>query len=484
MGKYKLKFVDKIADGVHGIIPITQVERDICNLAVFRRLAKIKHLSFSSFVFPSAEHTRFIHSLGVMHIIDKMAISLGYNDEERQLVRLAGLLHDIGHFPLSHDGEISYIGLDNESNYYNEIIKYNKKLVKNKIDNMCENINKIETNHMKPAKSMFHHEQITKEIILNNIEIKEVISKNNCDSFINLEDITAMITGDVKYDNYRLSDKVQLLHSEMDADRIDYSMRDAYFTGTSYGDFGFNFFIDNLELCEYEGIKIVCVKSRGVVTCDQFLINRLFSYEQVVYNRRSLSFSFMAQNVFKYSVSKGYIKSCDDVMNTIKNNDISLQYFTDRVFWNVLEKIHYDHENGKEVNEIIYLFVNKLMASRELHNSENSEIVLKTNPIMFKNKIKDTDIYRNLSNLDDNKAPMFLTCDITKHRPIGLFEKAIENETDEIKKKARLHRLIDSIVVIHKNGDINAIVDDDCSVMSTLYDTKLYLLREYEITKN
>ncbi len=484
MSEYKLEFVDKITDGVHGIIPITQVEKDICDLAIFRRLSKIKHLSFSSFVFPSAEHTRFVHCLGVMHIVDKMAISLNYSDEERQLIRIAGLLHDIGHYPLSHDGEISYRDLEFMESFDDCVVENNKRLVKKKIDNLYENIDKIEVNHMQPSKSRFHHEQISKRIILKNKHIKETIVKNGCDGFIDLEDVAAIVIGDVEYDNYRIADKVQLLHSEMDADRIDYSMRDAYFTGTSYGDFGFNFFIDNLMLQEIDGVKIVCVKSRGIVTCDQFLINRLFSYEQVVYNRRSLSFSFMAQNIFKYSAIKGYIKSCEEVLKDIDNNDVSLLFFTDKVFWNCVERIYYEKQSGEKVNDVIYSFVKHLMLSKELFNTHNSEIVLKVKPSDFKEKIKNTDIYKNLSNYEDDSLPMFLTCDLTKHRPIEIFEKAIGGLSDDEKKKARLHRLIDGIAVIHKDKNINLLVDDNRSVMNALYDTKLYLLREYKIIKN
>ena len=105
MDGYKLNFTDKILDNVHGFIEYTDVEREIIELPVFKRLQSIKQLSLTNWIFPGAEHTRFIHSLGVMHIADQMAIQLRYTDEERQLVRLAGLLHDLGHYPLSHVGE-------------------------------------------------------------------------------------------------------------------------------------------------------------------------------------------------------------------------------------------------------------------------------------------------------------------------------------------------------------------------------------------
>ncbi len=107
--EYKLKFVDRVLDPVHGFIDMTQVEYRIMSLPIFRRLQGIKQLSMTNWVFPGAEHTRFIHSLGVMYIADQMALHLDcFSDEERQLLRLAGLLHDIGHYPLSHVTESVY----------------------------------------------------------------------------------------------------------------------------------------------------------------------------------------------------------------------------------------------------------------------------------------------------------------------------------------------------------------------------------------
>lgn len=103
-----LVFVGQILDNVHGFISYTEAEKKIMDTQLFKRLQSIKQLSVVNWVFPGSEHTRFIHSLGVMHIADKMAISLGLTPKERRIVRLAGLLHDIGHYPLSHVCEAPY----------------------------------------------------------------------------------------------------------------------------------------------------------------------------------------------------------------------------------------------------------------------------------------------------------------------------------------------------------------------------------------
>lgn len=84
-----LKFVNYVYDNVHGFIGLTEVENEIEKLPIFQRLRRIKQLGLANWIFPGAEHTRYIHSLGVMHIIDQMGSKLGYNPEERQALRFS-----------------------------------------------------------------------------------------------------------------------------------------------------------------------------------------------------------------------------------------------------------------------------------------------------------------------------------------------------------------------------------------------------------
>jgi HD superfamily phosphohydrolase len=106
---------------IHGFIELNGWERDIINQPAFQRLRRIRQLGLTDYVYPGAMHTRFEHSLGVMHIATRMYDSivarsaevlkaeLGYNDDglrrDRMIVRLAALLHDVGHAPLSHAAE-------------------------------------------------------------------------------------------------------------------------------------------------------------------------------------------------------------------------------------------------------------------------------------------------------------------------------------------------------------------------------------------
>lgn len=148
----------EIRDPIYGFIEMDSWERDIIDHPAFQRLRRIKQLAWTDMVYPGAVHTRFEHSLGVMHLATKMYESivkkkrdylvkyLGFNDNgleiDKKFIRLACLLHDIGHSPFSHAGEelmdinpdIVNFGVENEGRYKHEdysaaIVKYKFKKV-------------------------------------------------------------------------------------------------------------------------------------------------------------------------------------------------------------------------------------------------------------------------------------------------------------------------------------------------------------------
>jgi len=118
----KLHGVKKVFDEVHGYIELTEPELAIVDTPTFQRLRYIKQLAVAWYVYPGATHTRFSHSLGVMHVMGLIArrlYSMGYihSEDDVQLLRLAALLHDVGHTPFSHAIEPYYrdrVGLSHE----------------------------------------------------------------------------------------------------------------------------------------------------------------------------------------------------------------------------------------------------------------------------------------------------------------------------------------------------------------------------------
>lgn len=291
----KIEFVGEILDNVHGFIPYTAAEKKIIDTQLFKRLQSIKQLSVVNWVFPGSEHTRFIHSLGVMHLADKMAVSLHLDAQNRRIVRLAGLLHDIGHYPLSHVCEMPYRKpMTLEELPDNEFCKKLNEKIRDDIDSISIS---AETTLMSKSDGR-HHEAIGASIIRNNKEIRQIII-DECEDEHAPDIIADIIIGNVERTQ---TDPllVQLIHSELDADGIDYLMRDATFSGTSFGSFEIDQLIRCLDIGECDGKKILCIKPKGITAADQYLTNKFFSYSQVVFNRHIAISEWMAECVIDW----------------------------------------------------------------------------------------------------------------------------------------------------------------------------------------
>lgn len=175
-----------IVDPIHDFIRVYDHELKIIDSPIFQRLRRIRQLSGAHLTYPAAQHTRFEHSLGVMHIASQAGQALNekgiLKSTDIEVLRLAGLLHDIGHGPFSH--------------LFEEIIQQKK----------------------------FSHEDFGKEIILKS-EIGDTLSKNGYDKRL----VTKVAFGDsnLQYMN-------EIISGALSADMMDYLLRDGYFTGAEH----------------------------------------------------------------------------------------------------------------------------------------------------------------------------------------------------------------------------------------------------------
>lgn len=488
-------FSKKILDNVHGFIPYTDEEGKIINLPLFRRLQGIKQLSLIDRVFPGAEHTRFIHSLGVMHIADKMAIQLGYenDDRTRKIVRFAGLLHDIGHYPLSHVCEKAYrdYQVKDETISLPDIAN-----VKKQIDGIDK---PIKTEFMTPSKGA-HHEAVSADIVRKSGAIRDIII-NSCGEDA-IEQICAMITGDGESDDI---DKVlvQILHSEIDADGIDYMLRDALFSGTSFGSFEIDMLINHMAVKEVDGEKIVYIRRKGIPAADQYLINKYFSYSQVTFNKRVAIYEWMATNIVAWMQQANAYFPKDDVLlgEWVKEGKISDSYlrFDDNFFWKALRDMVENPLACFSQKEIV-CFCQLLLSHKGLEMVDNSEIRFESDDLTkAKYRLQEEEFYKKNAEKPSNKVTLFTSVGFTKHVPIDVFDKALEEEAAKIlesdkddpeyneeesrealvlkQQRQRIRRLMDGVAVEKNDGTIALLCDDDGSLMHYLYKIKLYMKR-------
>ena len=479
-----IKFTDRILDNVHGFIEYTETEKAIMNTLLFKRLQSIKQLSIANWIFPGSEHTRYIHSLGVMHIADKMAQQLSLSDEDRKIIRIAGLLHDIGHYPLSHMCEAPY-----------------KKSMENYDDkSLCQAINadvkrNIENFSIPITKEFMvesiegHHEAVGAEIIQTDTQIRKIITDECGEDAIDI--ICDMITGSVKRPTTNPL-WVQILHSEIDADGIDYMMRDAVFSGTGFGSFEMNQLIKCLEKREYEGKEILCINEKGIAAADQYLINKFFSYSQVVCNKHISNLEWMAEMIVDWMIKQGQIfPSKEILLNRWINKDGNFDNylsFTDTFFWKALDEIKTSPTKYYAPEYIVELS-KKLLNHEELPYVNNSELkVISKNEKEIKSILLASRIYKEYLNSND-KIVLCSKRTITKHIPhIDFVESIQKNIPEELQddreqyiKNKILSRFMEGMCVCNQvDEEIHLLCDDDRSLIKQLYGTNLIIYRAFD----
>ena len=274
-----MKLVD-IYDPIHSFIPVNELEIAILDSEPLQRLRNIRQLATVHYVFPGAEHSRFGHSLGVMHVATQMYDSLkqkgclaklGLNEDEedeldryRQLLRLAALVHDVGHPPFSHAGESGELLADGRSHE-----SYTWDIVAERIDPILRD---------RPANTL------------------GITSQEICDVLRGTE-ITQMgiVLG-------------QMIAGELDADRIDYLMRDSYYTGVPYGRLDYHQLISTLTIIDMETVEpdetsdvpsrfALGVEEPGLHAAEGLLIGRYFMFSNVYFHKTRRVFDYHLSNV-------------------------------------------------------------------------------------------------------------------------------------------------------------------------------------------
>ena len=488
----ELNFVGKVLDNVHGFIWYTEAEGKIIDSLLFKRLQSIKQLSLVNWVFPGSEHTRFIHSLGVMYIADRMAQALHLSTIERKTARLAGLLHDIGHYPLSHVCEFPY----------------KKKMVHFSETAFCEEWNndtlsrinsyqfKAETEFMKTSKNG-HHEEIGALIIQSSDFLKDIITHECGDDAV--DTICDMITGNIREDsgNELL---VQLLHSELDADGIDYLLRDAMFSGTSFGSFELDQLISTLCQYEQDGKRILCIRPKGIAAADQYLVNKFFSYAQVVCNKHTSILEWMAEQIVSWMQEKAAYFPARETLRTDwvseKETYSHLLSFTDDYFWHSLRGI-VENPAHNAFPEYIVALCTALLNHQECEYIKGSEIKL----ITGEESEFQSALGSHVLTAANDELVIFSDRVMTKHVPLEEYKKSLKDPDDdavesvlddnteggmgkEVFNAEKLkRRMYEGICVLDDDETVHLLCDDSRSLMRHLYKVRLLIIRKYKMVK-
>lgn len=245
-------------DSVHNIIRLKtdtsegKLLVDLVDTPEFQRLRRIRQLGLAYFAYQAAEHSRFTHSLGVLHlatrILAKLDLSYDLTDDAKTAVKAAALLHDVGHGPFSHVIEPIF---------------------------------------------GFHHEDFTVEAVL------------STDTGIGrlLGDYSARLPADVAdiiKGTFRPMALAQLVSSQLDVDRMDYLLRDSLMTGAKYGIFDLEWIIKSLKIDEER--DHLYVSGNGTYAVEDYLQARYYMFRQVYFHRTLRSAESILNSVLRRAI--------------------------------------------------------------------------------------------------------------------------------------------------------------------------------------
>ena len=282
----KLSETKVLKDPVHSYIHINyEVVWNCLDSKEFQRLRRIRQLGGDFQVYPTAEHSRFSHSLGVYEIVRRIvteikSLSVELSEYDKICVMLAGLLHDVGHGPFSH---------------------------------AFEHV----TNHS--------HEDYTAKIILGETELNQVLTEVSPRL---PEDIVSIIEHDHPNDILN-----QIISGQLDADRMDYLLRDSYFSATSYGQFDLERILRTMRVRKIdENKKALVVKYTGIHSVEDYIMARYQMYWQVYYHPVARSYEAVFIQLFNrlkdiFKDNKEYFSDMKVLIPFLEKNVVSVEEY-------------------------------------------------------------------------------------------------------------------------------------------------------------
>lgn len=582
---YELKITDHILDNIYGQIGLTEVEKKLERCSIFKRLHNLSQLGLVNWIFPCALHNRYTHSIGVMYIVSEMAerinINMGkpfFNDSEIQILRLTGLLHDIGHYPLSHNIEFAYKDAQKKAKYEAEEVSKNLDHFVNCPDFLNPYLPKNEDDSLEKIKdqklnaeekfskgfsgsSGFHHEQMGYLVVTNNKEIRDIIKnhfvllEHNGEWSLNpffcddeskdvileeevetivdalLSAIGNIIIGNYAFENdkhYKWLEKysamIQLIHSDLDADNLDYLLRDATFSGTSYGTMDMGILLNCLYVkkLQYkdEYKYIVGVTQKGLGAVEQFLIGKFMAYTQMILSKyvsilEAMIYRLEAENFIQDD--KDY--ETEKLLTMVKERDTSVNYlrFADSY---IFDKLHSSSTYKSVFKPLQRMIIDRLIHSCafDLDDREDNQcICASTNVEDIVNEFKKNTLYKefletckslegklgkDLQNSDEDAklfSYRFESYKLSKQIPINEFMDKFNYKDMEPNRRFNFHyyRLANGIPILNPHKDylysedkeenlqLNEIpelcIDSPLSMLKDISDLRFVALRKYKI---
>ena len=276
----------EIRDPIHGFIYREPHELEIVDSATFQRLRRLKQLALANLVYPGANHTRFDHSLGAFHVAGRLAQKFELDGADTKLIRLAALLHDIGHAPFSHVSE--------------PILK------KHSGDKIS----------LKPKQQV--HELISAQIILEDSNLSGLILESD------RQKIVRLLSGEFGYTVLK-----DIVSGPIDVDKQDYLLRDSFFCGVRYGLFDIERLLNCLTIHDDGEDRFLAINSDGIHVVEQFVLAKYYMSTQVYRHRIRL----ITDEMIGRAISLGIDHDKIGWLKDLYSYDGSIEYIKEYLTW-------------------------------------------------------------------------------------------------------------------------------------------------------
>lgn len=510
-----------IRDVVHGDIFIDEKYVSVIDTKEFQRLRRIKQLSVANMVFPGAEHTRFAHCIGTFHVM-RMIIEhfeplfqkcgLEIKEQEKDAALVAALLHDIGHGPYSHafEGVLKSLG-------YKDI----------------------------------NHERLGAEIIMSEqTEVHDVLTREFGKDFPKMVADIILKKQEIKQNPIKKSTSnldlqfvlSSLLSSQLDADRMDYMLRDSWYTGAKYGTIDLSRTINSMSLAinPKNDQFCVCVEERYLVDIENCLLGRYQMHKEVYYHSIKCEMEEVISRILlqaKKVYEEKRLESAEQLPEAVRmmfdcekfditkyiSLDDNIMYYLFWIWMNE-EDLELKALCNTLINRNKYTkFVVKTETDIENFKQELTEILQKVNPYataekevflltvkdklkMYKNMKENILVQDRFGNLLDigevseilnfgrteEKNYIFVNFELVKEKYENLYE-AIKRLTEKYRSRNQVEReakyIVESIglweSVKNEIGKMNGYIIQEKGTkeqIDTYYDTKEGILKENDIT--
>jgi HD superfamily phosphohydrolase len=448
-----------VVDSIQGDIHLRAREVQVIDTASFQRLRKLKQLAMAQMVYPTATITRFAHSigaLGTMIRILQVAKENGveFDEELEDNLRLAALLHDVGHYPYSHLME-----------KIDKVI-----LTEEETENASINVKAIDVKKSKYPS----HEEVGRLIVTNQPDLIEAIGDEERAKAV-ADIFTRSGTADPQLS--------KLIHSSFDIDRWDYLLRDSHATGVPYGKIDINYLLNNLRVSKD---KILGFEEKSLAALEHFLLARFFMHRVVYYHKTTFGLEESCRQLLRRLRDKGggkyAVPSDGEAIKATVQSPEKLSKFTDAFVDEIVSKATTDE------NEVIRALALSIQNRRPPALLKEVSVCEEMESQYHAGKTFRQNCRAKLYGLaDEFKIPLgqFLLCEpsvaVIKVPQEKTYGQVAKLTAEDIRKKAHEEEEEDIKVFKGDEDEPTSLMDIDYSLVAKYAKYSLQLFRLYVV---